>query len=103
MYVLQPIFGVLQPFFGREAENRLDLRADVIPATGNAGLGDITDRSDLLYDHSIFDFRLGSRVLGFSPFSQVTAQRYYAAFRQSRDRQFHGYALSSRAGDIDHS
>ncbi len=48
VYLSRPQRHVLDPFLGREAEDRLGSLADVVPATVDTGIGDIDDRGQQL-------------------------------------------------------
>ena len=88
VHKLQPVFRCLQPLFRRIAQNRFNLRTDVVPAAVHSGFGNVADRRYLFHNHSILDFCLGARVFRLPAFRQVAAQQYHPALGQCRDRQF---------------
>jgi hypothetical protein len=48
MQLAGPQLGVVAPLLGGEAEDGLDLRADIVPATGGPDIGDVEDRRDAM-------------------------------------------------------
>ena len=54
--MVHPVPRILEPFFGREAENRLDLRTHVMPRAAGSQLGNVGNRGQTFHERSIAIF-----------------------------------------------
>ena len=85
-----PVFRIGQPFLGRVTENRLHLRAHVVPFAVKAHFGDVTHRRHLFDEHLVLRFCFRICPLCFQAIADVPRHAHHAALGHRRDVHLQG-------------